>query len=63
MNSPRSTATKAIYLLAIDYSIDEEILAKFKQYCEAFFHGFVVKVARPGTKIEDMTVAENFIEE
>ena len=62
MNSPRATAAKAIYLLAIDDSIDEETLAKFKQYCEAFYHGVVVKVALPGTKIEDRTVAENFIE-
>mmetsp|Transcript_39644 Transcript_39644/g.51954 ORF Transcript_39644/g.51954 Transcript_39644/m.51954 type:complete len:364 (+) Transcript_39644:43-1134(+) len=40
-----------IYLFMIDNTISEEDTAKFKAYCEAYFHGVPVKVVRPGSKI------------
>ena len=44
---------KTIILFIMDASISEELGEKLRTYCEAFFHGCKVKIARPGTTLTD----------
>ena len=59
-NDPDKTA---IYLMALDKSIDFETLTQFKEYIQAVFHGVRVRVMQSGIEFHDVSPPADFVGE